>query len=107
MVLMGGSASASPGESDNSRERRRVSIEALRKLAIDAKSAERMAKAGAVPVALDAMLKSGDEAVAEEGEADSDIHYKQAMQVAKEVNKKEARHSQPCKIQWSDKSLQL
>jgi len=45
----------------------RVSIEALRKLAIDAKNAEAMAKAGAVPVALDAMLKSGVDDVAEAG----------------------------------------
>lgn len=45
----------------------RISIEALRKLAIDAKNAEAMAKAGAVPVALDAMLKSGVDDVAEAG----------------------------------------
>ena len=45
----------------------RTAIEALRKLAIDAQNAEVMAKAGAVEAALNAMLKSGDDAVAEEG----------------------------------------
>ncbi|KAH9258873.1 hypothetical protein BASA81_002937 [Batrachochytrium salamandrivorans] len=45
----------------------KISIENLRKLATDAKNSEAMAKSGVIPVALNAMLKSGDEAVAEEG----------------------------------------
>ena len=45
----------------------KTSIEALRLLSINGESASRMAKAGGVQTALDAMLKSTDPEVAEQG----------------------------------------